>query len=254
MGSPSAGTGPAPARGPRFETTQWTLVLAAGEGEDDRRARDALASLCRSYWHPVYAYLRARGLDRHEAEDVTQGFFARLIETRSLRHADRERGRFRSFLLASVKNYLSNERDRARALKRGGGRPPVRLDPRETRGLERRLGPEPAERKTPEDVYLEHWALTLLDRVMAVLGAEMRGRGREEEFEILKELLIPQGSGLRYQDVAARLDTSEGAIKVRVHRLRKRFGELLRREVAEVVESQDQVEHELGALLEAVAS
>lgn len=250
MGSPSPDREPAPAGRRRFETTRWTVVLAAGEG-DETEAREALATLCRSYWHPVYAYLRARGHARQEAEDLTQGFFTRLIEKDALRHARRERGRFRSFLLASLKNYVANEWDRERAQKRGGERGPVRL---ETDEIERRLFLDAADRTTPEDLFLEHWTLTLLDRVMAALGREMRERGKEDEFDALKDLLTPQTPGLQYKDIAERLDTTEGAVKVRVHRLRKRFGVLLRREVAEVVASPDQVEDELGALLEAVAS
>lgn len=249
MGTPSHDGEPALAGRRRFETTQWTLVLAAGEG-DEPEARQALASLCQSYWHPVYAYLRARGYGLQEAEDLTQGFFTRLIEKDALRHARRERGRFRSFLLASLKNYLANEWHRERAQKRGGDRAPLRL---ETRGVENRLPVEPATWTTPEDVFLEHWALTVLDRVMSALGAEMRSRGQAEQFEALKDLLTGEG-GARYKDVAARLDTSEGAIKVRVHRLRRRFGELLRAEVAEIVPSPGEVEDELTALLEAVAS
>lgn len=249
MGTPSHDGEPALAGRRRFETTQWTLVLAAGEG-DEPEARQALASLCQSYWHPVYAYLRARGYGLQEAEDLTQGFFTRLIEKDALRHARRERGRFRSFLLASLKNYLANEWHRERAQKRGGDRAPLRL---ETRGVESRLPVEPATWTTPEDVFLEHWALTVLDRVMKALGAEMRSRGQAEQFEALKDLLTGEG-GARYKDVAARLETSEGAIKVRVHRLRRRFGELLRAEVAEIVPSPGEVEDELTALLEAVAS
>lgn len=240
----------APAGRRRFETTQWTVVLAAGEG-DEPEARQALASLCRSYWHPVHAYLRARGYGLQEAEDLTQGFFTRLIEKDALRHARRERGRFRSFLLASLKNYLANEWHRERAQKRGGERDLLRL---ETGDLESRRPVEPATWTTPEDVFLEQWTLTVLDRTMASLGAEMLDRGQGEEFEMLRDLLTPQGSGMRYQDVAARLDTTEGAVKVRIHRLRKRFGELLRREVADVVSSPEEVEDELHSLLEAVAS
>lgn len=250
METSSPGRAPAPARRRRFETTQWTLVVEAGEG-DDRLAREALASLCQSYWHPVYAYLRARGLDRQRAEDVTQGFFTRLIETGSVRHARRERGRFRSFLLASLENYLSNERQRERALKRGGGRPMLRL---ETDLVEDRLAAEPTAGKTPEDLFVEQWAFAVLDRVTGALAAEMRGRGQGEQFEALRGHLTGGGVGERYQDVAARLGMTEGSVKVRVHRMRKRFGELLRDEVAQVVASPGDVDDELAALLGAVAS
>lgn len=250
MGTPDRAREPALAGARRFETTQWTLVLAAGDG-DDREAREALASLCQSYWHPVFAYLRAHGLDRQEAEDVTQGFFTRLIEKGVLRHARRERGRFRSFLLASLKHYLSNERQRERAKKRGGDRVLLHLEPEE---VERRLASEAGTEATPEDLFLKHWALTVLDRVLASLGAEMRRRGQAEPFDLLQGLLTGQADGLRYKDVAARLGTTESAVKVRVHRLRRRFGELLRAEVAQVVSSPDEVEDELAALLEAVAS
>lgn len=250
MGSSDPHRKRAPAPGRRFETTRWTLVLAAGEG-DDRAAREALEALCQSYWHPVYAYLRARGCDRQQAEDVTQGFFTRLIETGALRHARRERGRFRSFLLASVKHYLVNERHRERAHKRGGGRPLLRLDADDA---ERRLPAEPATRTTPEDAFLKQWALTVLDRALDALGAEMRRRDREDEFALFKDLLTGGDPRVRYRDVAARLGTSEGAVKVRVHRMRKRFGQLLRREVAELVAAPEEVDEELGALLEALSA
>lgn len=250
MGSSTPEREAAPADGRRFETTRWTLVLAVAD-RDDRNARQALASLCQSYWHPVYAYLRTHGFGRQEAEDLTQGFFTRLIEKGALRHARRERGRFRSFLLASLKNYLANERQRAQAKKRGGDHVRLRLEPEE---VERRLLLQPATRTTPEDVFLRHWGLTVLERVMESLEVEMRRRGRAEELEVLKDFLAGSGGGLRYQDAAARLDTTEGAVKVRVHRLRRRFGELLREEIAEVVTSPDEVEDELAALLRAVAA
>jgi RNA polymerase sigma-70 factor (ECF subfamily) len=250
MGTPDHDREPALAGRRRFETTQWTVVLAAADG-DDREARQALAALCQSYWPPVYAYLRARGFEREEAEDLTQGFFTRLIEKDALRHARRERGRFRSFLLASLKHYLANEWDRERAKKRGGGQSPLRLEPE---AVERRLPVEPATWTTPEDVFLRHWALTVLERAMASLGAEMRRRGQEAQFGALKDLLTGEGGGARYRDVAVRLHTTEGAVKVRVHRLRRRFGELLRDEVAGGVSSPAEVEEELTALLGAVAA
>lgn len=250
MGSSDPHRKRAPAPGRRFETTRWTLVLAAGQG-DDRVAREALESLCQSYWHPVYAYLRARGCDRQRAEDLTQGFFTRLIETGALRHARKERGRFRSFLLASVKHHLANEWHRDRAQKRGGGRPLLRLD---AENAERRLPAELATRTTPEDLFLKQWALTVLDRAMESLGAEMRRRGQDEHFAVLKDLLTGAEPGVKYREVADRLGTSEGAVKVRVHRMRQRFGQILRREVAELVAAPEEVDDELGALLEAVSS
>ncbi len=250
MGTPNRGREPPPALRRRFETTQWTRVLALGD-DDDALAREALASLCRSYWPPVFAYVCARGFDRQKAEDLTQGFFTRLIEKGVLRHARRERGRFRSFLLASLKHYLANEWHRERAQKRGGGRILLRLDPEETAHA---LPREPATWKTPEDLFLKQWALTVLDRVMSVLGREMDRRGQAEQFGLLKGLLTGPDGGLSYKEVAARLEITEGALKVRIHRLRRRFGELLRDEVAEVVPSPDEVEEELAALLEAVAS
>lgn len=250
MGSSTPDREVAPAGGRRFETTRWTLVLAVAE-RDDGHARQALASLCQSYWHPVYAYLRAHGFERQEAEDLTQGFFTRLIEKGALRHARRERGRFRSFLLASLKNYLANERQRAGAKKRGGNHVLLRLEPEQ---VERRLLLQPVTPTTPEQVFLRHWGLTVLERVMRSLEVEMRRRGRAEELEVLKDFLAGSDGGLRYKDAAARLDTTEGAIKVRVHRLRRRFGELLRDEIAEVVSSPGEVEDELAALLQAVAA
>jgi len=250
MGTLNCGWERAPGGGRRFETTQWTRVLAAGEDDADR-ARQAMAALCRSYWQPVFAYLRARGFDRQEAEDLTQGFFTRVIEKDVLRRARRERGRFRSFLLASLKHYLANEWHRERAQKRGGDRVLVGIDQAR---VEEGLCWEPATWTTPEDLFTRQWALTLLDQVMATLGLEMRRRGQEEQFDLLKNLLTGPDADLRYRDVAARLGLTEGAVKVRIHRLRRRFGELLRQEVAEVVSSPEQVEEELGALLEAVAS
>lgn len=250
MGPSTSQREPAPAPGRRFETTQWTLVLEAGSG-DEQAAREALEALCQSYWRPVYAYLRARGLDRDQAEDVTQGFFTRLIETRAVRHARRERGRFRSFLLASAKHYLANEWHRDRAQKRGGARALLRLDADDA---ERRLPAEPATRTTPEDLFVKQWALTVLDRAMESLESEMERRGQANDFAVLKGLLTGPEPGMPYREVAARLDTSEGAVKVRIHRTRQRFGQILRREIAELVAAPEAVDDELSALLDALSS
>ncbi len=231
-----------------FQTTQWTQVLAAGETQNPD-SRQALAALCQSYWPPVYSYVRWRGYNRPDAEDLTQGFFARLLEKKSLRHARRERGRFRSFLLASIKHYLANEWDRARAQKRGSGEPPLALD---FDVAEARYRPGPARSTTPEGAFLKQWALTLLEETLAELGAEMSRQGQEQRFEALAGYLTGDEAGVPYREVAARLDLSEAAVKVQVHRMRKRYGQLLRQKIADTVASPDQIEYEISSLLEVV--
>lgn len=233
--------------GHRFHTTQWTLVLAAGDMRDPD-CRHALATLCEAYWQPVYAYVRRRGYRRPDAEDLTQGFFTRLVEKKSLRAAAPERGRFRSFLLAAIKNYLANEWDRARAEKRGGGKAPLSLD---FDDAESRFKLEAVTWKTPERAFLKQWTRTLLDQVLADLGGEMGRKGQRDRFEVLRGVLTGEDGGIRYQEAATRLEMSEAAVKVAVHRLRKRFGELLRARVADTVASPEEVQDEITFLLEA---
>jgi RNA polymerase sigma-70 factor (ECF subfamily) len=228
-----------------FETTHWSTVLAAGS-ESTVRSREALAALCETYWYPLYAYLRRRGHSADDAEDLTQGFFARVIEKGVLQVADPERGRFRSFLLASLKNYVAGERDHARAQKRGGIIPPLSLEFESARG---RYSMELHDAATPETLFDRRWALTVLDRVMGGLRAEFRKRGKGDFFERLKVNLIGEETPSYYRETASKFGMSEAALRVAVHRLRKRFGELLRAEIAQTVTTDQEVEDEIRYLI-----
>lgn len=234
---------------PAFVTTHWSVVVAAGRA-DTARARDALARLCQTYWHPLYAYVRRVGHSPHDAQDLTQEFFARLLEKNFLAGADESRGRFRSFLLASLKHFLANEWHKARAQKRGGGQIPVPID---MAAAETSIGFEPADTTTAEKIYERRWALTLLDRVLRRLREEFVRDGKEKLFEQLKPTLTEASRSVRYAEMAARLGTSEGAVKVAVHRLRQRYREILRAEIAETVAGPDEVEDELRNLFAALA-
>ena len=233
-----------------FATTQWSLVLRAARPEDSV-ARAALEALCRRYWFPLYAFARRRVSAIHEAQDLTQEFFLRLLQNNSLAAASPERGRFRSFLLASLKNFLSNEWDRANAQKRGGGRERWSLD---WEIGESRLSREPAHADTPEREFERQWALTLLDVVVRRLQDEFATAGKSRQFERLKESLSGSRSGIDYPTVATELQMSAEAARQAAHRLRKRYRELLRDEVAQTVESPDEVDDEINRLFEAVAS
>jgi RNA polymerase sigma-70 factor (ECF subfamily) len=229
-----------------FETTQWSIVLAAGRSASGD-AREALAVLCERYWYPVYAFVRGRGHGADEAEDLTQAFFAKLLEKHYVRDADPERGRFRSFLLAAVTHFLSNERDRETALKRGGGRAVVSLDAEDAEG---RYRLEPSHDMTPERVFRRRWALMLLERAVARLREEAERAGQAERFERLTACLT--GDAVPHAEVAAALGMSEGAVKVAVHRLRRRYRELLRAEIADTVADPAAVDDELRELFAAL--
>lgn len=234
-------------RDARFHTTRWTLVAAAGAG-DRAEARRALGELCQRYWFPLYAYLRRRGHSVSEAQDLTQGFFAFLLEKGALAAADRERGRFRSFLLASLNNYVANEWHRERAVKRGGGRSPLSLD---FEAAEERYRLQPAEGASPEELYDRQWAVTQLDRVLRRLEEEAIAAGTVERFGALKAYLVGGDAGAPYREVADRLAMSESAVKVAVHRLRHRFGRLLREQVAETLAEPSRIDEEIRNLLAA---
>lgn len=231
----------------RFATTQWSVVLSAGK-DSTPKSRAALSALCATYWPPLYAYLRRTGCSREVAEDTVQGFFALLLEREDLRTVSPERGRFRSFLLASLKHFLANERDRERALKRGGGRTVVSINAEDA---EQRLANEPADRRTPETAFDREWALTLLERIHEQLRDEHAAAGKQERYDRLRPLLTGDGSS-SLREAAAALGLSEGATKVAVHRLRQRFGELLRAEILQTVATPDEVDEEVRALFEAL--
>ncbi len=233
-----------------FTTTQWSLVLAAGQ-RGSAEAEHALAVLCQRYWFPLYAFARRRVTEVHEAQDLTQEFFVRLLEKNSLAAASPERGRFRSFLLASLKNFLANEWDRTTAQKRGGDRQCLSLD---WEAGESRLSFEPSHSDTPERGFERQWALTLLDNVVRRLQDEFAAVGKSRQFELLKETLTGGRAALDYVAVANDLAISEEAARQAVHRLRKRYRELLRDEVAATVETPDEVEDEIGRLFQALGT
>jgi RNA polymerase sigma-70 factor (ECF subfamily) len=233
-----------------FVTTHWSLVLAAGR-TDTTRAQDALAKLCQTYWYPLYAYVRRRGFSPHDAEDLTQGFFAQLLHGNHLEKAQRERGRFRGFLLASLNHFISDEWDRMRAKKRGGGQAPISLN---AEAAESRYRLEPPDTLTAERTYERRWALTLLDTVLQALEREHELAGKRAPFDELRFCLTGERSKLPYAELAVRLGMSEAAVKVAVYRLRQRYRELLRAEIANTVSSPEEVEDELQHLFAVLAS
>jgi RNA polymerase sigma factor (sigma-70 family) len=234
----------------RFVTTRWSLVLAAGADISSAEAGDALARLCDTYWYPLYAFLRSRGHTAEDAQDLTQAFFARVLERQVFAHADPARGRFRSFLLSSLKNFVANERDREQAKKRGGGTAVV---PLEIETAEGRFQLEPRTDETPERIFDRGWALILLDNVIRQLQAEMTRAGRGGHFGELKEFLAGEDPQASYAAAASALGMSQGAVRVAVHRLRRRFRELLRHEIAETVSSAEEIDDELRHLWSSVS-
>jgi RNA polymerase sigma factor (sigma-70 family) len=226
----------------QFPTTRWTLVIAAADPQR-KEARAALVSLCEGYWYPLYAYLRRRGYPADQAQDLTQGFFIRVLEGRYLDRADPEKGRFRAFLITSMKFFLADEADRNRAQKRGGGT----VLSLEFSSGEDRYQREPAHDETPERIFERRWALSVLDRVMEKLRNEFVHHGRPEHFERLKVFLLGQ-SDAPYAALAREMNTSEGALKVAIHRLRRRYREIFREEIADTVADPAEVESELRFL------
>jgi RNA polymerase sigma-70 factor (ECF subfamily) len=227
-----------------FATTHWSLVLAA-RGRPSPDARAALADLCRVYWYPLYAFVRRSGHDATTAEDLTQEFFARLLEKGWLGQADRTKGRFRSFLLAACKHFLTNERDRARALKRGGGKPPLPID---FGGADQRYAREPADELTPERLFERRWALALLDQVLADLRTEYAAVGKGALFDRLKAHLGGAADSAPYESVAAELGMTAGAVKVAAHRLRQRYRDRLRDAIARTLDDPAAVDDEIRHL------
>jgi RNA polymerase sigma-70 factor (ECF subfamily) len=227
-----------------FATTQWSVVVTAGKGHNSE-SRRALSALCEAYWYPLYVYVRRRGYQAAEAQDLTQAFFAELLEKDRLRLADQQRGKFRSFLLTSLNHFMNNKWREAQAEKRGGRIAHVSLD---FEAAESRYVHEPAHEMTPERVFERRWAMTLLEHALDRLRDEYEAAGKAELLDHLQSHLGGDPQALPYAELAELLQMSEGAVKVAAHRLRKRCREVLRAEVAETVAESREVDEELRSL------
>lgn len=247
--TPSGASHPEAARDPYFVTTRWSVVLSAAHRSSPHSER-ALAELCQTYWYPLYAYVRRRGHGREDAEDLTQAFFARFLERNSLAGLEADQGRFRAFLLASLKHFLANAWDRSQRQKRGGGIEHLSLD---WQDADRRYHLDPADPATPESVFDREWALALLESVLRRLEAECAAEGRKDLFERARCFLMVGQEAIPYAQVAVEMGVEEGAVRVAVHRLRKRYRDLLRQEIAQTLADPSNVEEELRSLQSALA-
>jgi len=233
-----------------FVTTHWSVILNAGDTASSQ-ADEAMSRLCQTYWYPLYAYVRRQGYAADQAQDLTQEFFARLLARNYLRSVDRQKGKFRWFLLAAMEHFLAKEWRDAHRLKRGGGKTILSLDERDA---EDRYRIEPAEPMTAERLYERRWALTLLDQAMQRLRAEFEAADKLPLFEVLQIFLSGERPGVTQAQAGGRLNMSEGAMNVAVHRLRRRYAELLREEIGNTVSSPDEVDEELRYLRSVVSS
>jgi RNA polymerase sigma-70 factor (ECF subfamily) len=234
----------------RFPKTSWTIVLAAAH-KPTEDSRTALARLCEAYWKPVYAFVRRSGHDRERAQDLTQEFFALLIEKDWVKVADPQRGRFRSFLLTAVKHFLANEYDRTQRLKRGGGQVPLSMD---LIDAETWYAPATTDSATPERLFERRWALSLLERAMANLRTEFIEAGKARHFESLKPFLNRESDGARYAELAGQMGVSPGSLRTLVHRMRGRYRELVRAEIAETVVTPEDIDEEIRFLLSVMSA
>jgi DNA-directed RNA polymerase specialized sigma24 family protein len=237
------------AKGDVFATTHWTVVMAAGRGSS-LEAEAALEELCRTYWFPLYVYVRRQTPTREDAEDLTQAFFARFLEQNYLEKLTSQKGKFRAFLLAALKHFLANEWDRAKSQKRGGGVMLLSLDWQDANA---RYQIEPVDNLSPDKLYDRAWAVTLLTRVLARLRDENATEDKASLFEQLKGFLMVGTSAIPYGEAAARLALSEGAVRVAVHRLRRRYRELLRLEISQTLADSAQIGEEMKTLFSAFA-
>jgi DNA-directed RNA polymerase specialized sigma24 family protein len=245
----STGTAVGRDSGAWFVTTHWSVVLSAGHS-DTPRAAEALQRLCQAYWYPLYAYVRRRGYSPHDAQDLTQGFFACLLERQSLATADPNKGRFRSFMLGAMNYFLATEWTKMQTQKRGGGREIVSLD---LAAAEQRLDLESARDSTPDRIFDKEWARALLDKVLNQLEGEFRREGKIPLFDTLKQTLAGSRESQPYAALAGQLKMNEGAVKTAVHRLRRRYRQLLEAEIANTVTSPDEVREEMAYLLTVVS-
>jgi RNA polymerase sigma-70 factor (ECF subfamily) len=242
--NPSEQSGGLTVAGRDFRTTHWSVVLRAGQ-QDTPESAAALETLCRGYWYPLYAYVRRRGYREHDAEDLTQAFFAHLLERRAFRAVGPARGRFRSFLLASLNHFIADERDRQQAQKRGGGRQIISFDAHDA---EQRYRLEPVDLTTPEKLFERRWAVTLLDAALARLEQEFAAAGKAELFEQLRAFIVEGAENRTYAEVAAQLGMTEDAVKKAAQRLRRRYQEAIREEIAHTVATASEIEEELRYL------
>lgn len=247
QGNPVPSDSSSSQRGAIFVTTHWSVVLSA-QDKSSPRSIEALENLCRAYWYPLYAYARRAGHRPADAEDLTQGFFARLLEKDYLESAAPDKGRFRTFLLVAFKRYSAGEWDRQHAQKRGGFAPIISID---QASAESRFASEPAHHLQPDVLFDRQWARTLLERTLSRLQDEYVGTGRARLFELLRSCLAGDESALSYAEIAARLDLTEPAVKMAVHRLRARYREILTAEIAETVSSPGEVGEEIRHLFSA---
>jgi RNA polymerase sigma factor (sigma-70 family) len=233
-----------------FHTTRWSVVASAAKRASPRN-QEALTELCNRYWYPIYAFARRRGYDAHDSQDLTQSFFQHLIGQNSLNRATPARGKFRTFLLASFQNHISHFREKARAIKRGGGDQPLSLD---VEAAEGRYWNEPADYLTAEKIFEARWAMTVLVEAMRRLGEEYTSQGKTATFETLKSFLDPMNASTQpsYEQASDRLRVSVGSVKTLIHRLRKRYTALLREEVGRTVSDPARIDDELRALCEAL--
>jgi RNA polymerase sigma factor (sigma-70 family) len=234
-----------------FNTTRWTIVLASGSETDSPQAQQALGSLFQTYWYPLYAYIRRRGYDEQDAKDLVQSFCLHLQEKHALAKADRTRGKFRTFLLSSLQNFLANERERSRAQKRGGGQELIRLDAEEA---DARYQMEPAHSATPETIFEKRWAHALLEQTVSGLRADFVARGKTRLFDGLSSFLTSDLRETSYQTAADQLGLPLSAIKTTVHRLRLEYRSKLREEISRTVSSPDEVDEELLYLRKVLAT
>jgi RNA polymerase sigma factor (sigma-70 family) len=246
-------SGPAPiSQAPRdFRTTHWSLVLEAGAGAGTESGRSALETLCRHYWYPLYAFIRRRGHEPPEAEDLTQEFFAQLLAGPTLASARPERGRFRTYLLAALKGFLANQWDHANRLKRGGGREIIALDALEP---EARYRVEPTLAGAEDVLFDRQWAQALTNGVIARLRAEAEHEGNLSRFEALKVFLALEPAGDSYTSMAGQLGLSVTAVKSAIHRLRRRYGQMLREEIGHTLDTPDDIEDEIRHLFAALSA
>lgn len=231
-----------------FQSTHWSVVLQAQENFSDEGAA-ALAKLCENYWYPLYAYVRRKGHSPDDAMDLTQEFFGRLLAKNYLLQADRQKGKFRSFLLAHLEHFLAKEWTRAHRQKRGGGQALLSLD---AQNAETRYAFEPPDKTTPAELFERRWALALLEQTMILLRNDYQDAGRGLLFQECKGLLSGDPLDASYADLAAKLAMSEGALKVAIHRMRKRYGELLREQIGLTVANPAHVDEELRSLFAAL--